>query len=136
MTDAATPQPQPIRTPESTQVVPRVMIHVRNATVGGGYSPQLGEAICADIEARLRFGLAKYGHPLETHNGRDALMDAYQEALDCLNYLEQHRIEAVEAYDTTNQATRDATVAAQLNLHKVTALVFDIKEALINRATD
>jgi hypothetical protein len=31
----------------------------------------------------------KYGTPLQTNNGRDALMDAYQEACDMVMYLRQ-----------------------------------------------
>jgi hypothetical protein len=34
-------------------------------------------------------GRRKYGTALEANNGRDALMDAYQEALDLAMYLRQ-----------------------------------------------
>jgi hypothetical protein len=40
-----------------------------------------------DLVARGVLGQGKYGKPLQTHNGRDALMDAYQEALDLSMYL-------------------------------------------------
>ena len=43
--------------------------------------------VLADIEARREFGLAKYGVPLRTHDGRKSLVDAYQEALDLVVYL-------------------------------------------------
>lgn len=36
----------------------------------------------ADLEARIAKGAAQYGERLTTHNGRDALWDAYEEALD------------------------------------------------------
>jgi hypothetical protein len=42
-----------------------------------------------DISARSLMGLRKYGTMLRTHNGRDALMDAYEEALDLVMYLKQ-----------------------------------------------
>jgi hypothetical protein len=42
-----------------------------------------------DIEARAKVGKAKYGVKLHSHNGRDALMDAYQEAIDLVLYLRQ-----------------------------------------------
>lgn len=45
--------------------------------------------VIADVEARREMGIAKYGTPLQAHNGRDALMDAYQEALDLACYLRQ-----------------------------------------------
>ena len=43
----------------------------------------------ADIEARRAVGVKRYGVELLTHNGRDALTDAYQEALDLAIYLRQ-----------------------------------------------
>lgn len=42
-----------------------------------------------DIRTRKRQGIAKYGVPLQPFNGRDALTDAYQEALDLCQYLRQ-----------------------------------------------
>ena len=47
----------------------------------------------ADLEAREAFGTAKYGTPLQAHNGRDALRDAYEEALDLACYLKQAIVE-------------------------------------------
>ena len=40
-----------------------------------------------DMVDRNAFGVAKYGTPLQAHNGRDALKDAYEEALDLCVYL-------------------------------------------------
>ena len=45
--------------------------------------------VIRDIQARALFGRSKYGTDLQAHNGRDALMDAYQEALDLCMYLRQ-----------------------------------------------
>lgn len=45
--------------------------------------------VIADMHARGAAGKAKYGKPLQTFNGRDALTDAYQEALDMCMYLRQ-----------------------------------------------
>jgi hypothetical protein len=42
-----------------------------------------------DIEARRRLGTERYGTALQAHNGRDALRDAYEEALDLCCYLRQ-----------------------------------------------
>ena len=42
-----------------------------------------------DLEDRAVMGNEKYGTYLMTHNGRNALMDAYQEALDLVMYLRQ-----------------------------------------------
>jgi hypothetical protein len=43
----------------------------------------------ADLEARERLGIEQYGAALYSHNGRDALQDAYEEALDLCCYLRQ-----------------------------------------------
>lgn len=45
--------------------------------------------VMQDIQARVDAGYKKYGTKLETFNGRDALMDAYQEAIDLVFYLRQ-----------------------------------------------
>ena len=45
------------------------------------------------LEARAAAGVAKYGRPLQTHNGRDAREDARQELLDALMYLAQAEME-------------------------------------------
>lgn len=63
---AATPQPLP--RPGQVEVTPLVL---------------------ADLAARRAMGIQKYGTPLMAHNGRDTLMDAYQEALDLVLYLRQ-----------------------------------------------
>ena len=46
-----------------------------------------------DLQERADAGKKKYGTYLETNNGRDALWDAYQEALDLVMYLRQAIIE-------------------------------------------
>jgi hypothetical protein len=45
------------------------------------------ELVIEDMEERNRTGIAKYGTPLQPMNGRDSLVDAYQEALDLVVYL-------------------------------------------------
>lgn len=45
--------------------------------------------VLADIEARVKAGRQKYGIPLQAHNGRNALMDLYQEQIDALMYTRQ-----------------------------------------------
>jgi len=55
--------------------------------------------VIEDIRARSEMGRRKYGTVLRTDNGRDALMDAYQEALDLCCYLKQAIMERNEALD-------------------------------------
>ncbi len=47
------------------------------------------DLVMADMAARDRTGRERYGTPLQANNGRDALVDAYQEALDLVVYLRQ-----------------------------------------------
>ena len=47
------------------------------------------DLVLQDLQDRAEAGRAKYGTYLRAHNGRDALMDAYQEALDLCMYLRQ-----------------------------------------------
>lgn len=42
-----------------------------------------------DLHTREEVGRQRYGTPLQPHNGRDALRDAYEEALDLCCYLRQ-----------------------------------------------
>ena len=64
--------------------------------------------VIADLQDRARRGIAKYGKPLQTHNGRDALWDAYEEALDLVQYLRQAILE------------KDPTVGRQVAVIKLT----------------
>jgi hypothetical protein len=43
--------------------------------------------VIADIEARRQVGIQRYGTALQPHNGRDMLLDAYEEAMDLTIYL-------------------------------------------------
>lgn len=45
--------------------------------------------ITLDIGERIKKGEAEYGTTLCTNNGRDALWDAYEEAIDMALYLKQ-----------------------------------------------
>ena len=47
------------------------------------------DLVIADMRARDALGRKRYGVPLQANNGRDALWDAYYEALDLAAYLRQ-----------------------------------------------
>lgn len=51
------------------------------------------DKVIQDMVARKRVGLEEYGTLLYSHNGRDALQDAYEEALDLCCYLKQALME-------------------------------------------
>ena len=56
-------------------------------TAGDGQS--IHDLVTKDIADRRALGVERYGTTLQAHNGRDALVDAYQEALDLACYLRQ-----------------------------------------------
>lgn len=49
-----------------------------------------------DIEARTQIGIQRYGTPLQAFNGRDAIRDAYEEALDLATYFKQVSVEKAD----------------------------------------
>lgn len=51
--------------------------------------PGVWGLVLEDMAARDAVGRERYGTPLQPHNGRDPLVDAYQEALDLVVYLRQ-----------------------------------------------
>lgn len=55
--------------------------------------PDIQSQVIADIEERRKVGIQRYGTALQPHNGRDALRDAYEEALDLACYLKQAIVE-------------------------------------------
>ena len=64
------------------------------------------DLVVADFKTRASFGVEKYGTFLQAHNGRDALMDAYQEAIDLVMYLRQASAERDAIDDIPGLATR------------------------------
>lgn len=59
--------------------------------------PSIQSLVRADLDAREQVGIERYGTPLQPHNGRDALRDAYEEALDLCCYLKQVMVERADA---------------------------------------
>jgi len=51
--------------------------------------PCIQDLVIQDMEGRKVVGLRRYGTLLQPFNGRDALRDAYEEALDLAQYLRQ-----------------------------------------------
>jgi hypothetical protein len=51
--------------------------------------PAVWDLVIHDMEVRDKDGFRKYGTRLQPFNGRDSLIDAYQEALDLCVYLRQ-----------------------------------------------
>lgn len=55
--------------------------------------PFIQDSLIADIEKRKAVGVERYGTALQPFNGRDALRDAYEEAIDLATYLKQVLVE-------------------------------------------
>jgi hypothetical protein len=51
--------------------------------------PTIQPLVVADLLDRLKVGVQRYGTGLQPFNGRSALRDAYEEALDLACYLRQ-----------------------------------------------
>ncbi len=52
-------------------------------------SMSVQDMVRLDLETRTQVGIQRYGTALQPFNGRDALRDAYVEALDLACYLRQ-----------------------------------------------
>lgn len=84
--------------------------------------PQPGDGrildlVIDDLTTRADAGKLKYGVYLQAHNGRDALVDAYQEALDLAMYLRQK----LEEQRTTQEPQPGApTMGPNILLHSHT----------------
>lgn len=72
----------------------------REPTPVANDSQLIYELVIADIVQRAKTGQDKYGMYLQAGNGRDALVDAYQEAIDLAMYLRQ----AIEERNGTDEA--------------------------------
>ena len=83
---AVTPEPAPVRT-DSPAVWPLVLADVID--ILDETPPSVVEQLAMDMHARDVEGRRKYGTPLQVENGRNAAVDAYQEALDLTVYARQ-----------------------------------------------
>lgn len=52
-----------------------------------GTSPAIWDLVITDMQSRDKIGMERYGDRLRADNGRDPLIDAYQELLDGAVYL-------------------------------------------------
>lgn len=68
-----------------------------------GHGPEIVDLVKKNLDERREAGIRTYGVPLRAGNGRDALWDAYEEALDLACYLRQ----AIEERRQADLAGRD-----------------------------
>jgi len=97
MTNATIEQPKPIAT-NKRPIWPVVIAYVER-----NYENAEGDTtitkLVADMSERHQGGIARYGVPLTSGNGRDSMIDAYQELLDFVVYtrtwLDEHNVEVL-----------------------------------------
>lgn len=82
---ANAPEPKP-KANDSAPIWPMVVEDVRGLLTR---EEDVRAALIADMMERDAMGRVKYGTPLQARNGRNPLVDAYQEALDLCVYLKQ-----------------------------------------------
>jgi hypothetical protein len=76
--------------------------------------PEIGNMLAI----RRDLGLARYGQPLQAHNGRDAVRDLTEECLDAMAYARQVKVELGEghpgwiAVERLEEFLRNATALA------------------------
>ncbi len=73
--------------PEATDRRPAWDIVIEHIEHRPSIDPTLNLLVIADMRERDRIGRERYGLPLTAGNGRNHLVDAYQEALDLAVYL-------------------------------------------------
>ena len=85
---SATEQPDPVK--NNQPAVWQVVILDVTRTFPDG---PVKTALLKDMNDRDEWGRSKYGVPLQPFNGRDALVDLYQEFLDATVYTKQFQLE-------------------------------------------
>lgn len=99
-------QPPPIHRPDLIPVWEHVISDFRVRYEDAFDGIDVGDAgkvaanrVLADMVERDRLGRERYGTPLTTNNGRDHLVDAYQELLDGAVYLKAAWLEGEQVRD-------------------------------------
>ena len=97
MSQAFSTQDQPAPIPGDVSVLSLILPKIEQAMESlvnySSMGPVYWRQLKVDLIARGLQGEQRYGRPLETKNGRDALIDWYQEAIDGLMYAFQAEAE-------------------------------------------
>ncbi len=130
-----TPQPAPITTARSFAVWPLVIAEIeRQIAEDAGANPDEAarlQRLANVMRERDAAGRVKYGRPLVTFNGRVALIDAVQEALDLVAYLHQFTFELIESDEGQADAAMQGLVLPAVTfLAAIHAMVIDVYPAI------
>jgi hypothetical protein len=112
-----------VRDPTTDQVLPKpggdfVQEFMINELDKLSLDDELNNAIRRGIESRRELGVRKYGTPLQTFNGRDALTDAWDESLDLLTYVYQIEMEDGDAGSLVGVAMSIVIRLTKRRLHR------------------
>jgi hypothetical protein len=97
--------------------------------------PCIQDLVIADMAERKRLGIQRYGTALQPHNGRDALVDMYQEDLDRVMYARQ-LIEERADHRAEGAAAEHVSVVAHLNRLAERASIADARAIYMNAASE
>jgi hypothetical protein len=92
-----TPQPTPTSGKDSKSVTEFVVNILKEEHAEDQDAAPITPKVVDDLLARREAGVKKYGRELESFNGRDAMIDAYHEAVDLAMYLGQLVMEGSSA---------------------------------------
>jgi len=65
------------------------MVDIKDQPNPKGIGNPVQKMVIKDIEDRLNLGIERYGEALKVFNGRNALIDLYQELIDAAIYIRQ-----------------------------------------------
>lgn len=124
-------RPEPAPKPGQIDVWPEFFLFFQQTTAGGAFSEHVKEygadavqSFIDDCYERNQIGIAKYGTPLQTGNGRDCDRDLYQELLDAIAYCFQGVLEC------DPQRPTDGFPARALMLRQLVSLAIAVRAGL------
>ena len=88
MDSLVTDQPNPTKN-DKPAVWDLVLSDLKNPLYATGFAQNVIDLVASDMKERDKIGIERYNTRLQPFNGRNALVDAYQESLDCSVYLRQ-----------------------------------------------
>lgn len=91
-------------------------------------APAVWDLVIRDMRARDNFGADKYNTRLQPFNGRDAIADAYQEALDFTVYLRQLLVERERAVELLEEHLKWLSTPEGKNAKSIDLIIATFRE--------
>lgn len=115
------PGPEPTKQREGDQRLPD----------GDVRQPDVQSQVIADIESRRQVGIERYGQGLRPFNGRDTLLDVYEESLDKTIYLRS----LVTMAERNRERMREV-IAAEIDPVLGVLFVGETRENIVNEISN